>query len=176
MSKLILGLLTVVALSGCANTAQYDSYTAVHKAYASAEAEKYKALAAMAQQADPTSKAIAAIMLGGGVQGGQRPAIVAPESASDKFLKWTSVLMPAVTQMYVANQSAGVAINQSNNAAATAASTNAAFVGIAGQIQAPGTTYNNSYNTDQTHVPTIVQVPAPEVVQIPTQVITTTTP
>lgn len=177
MIKLLATLALAVTLVGCASTEQYQAYTAAHQAYAEAEAEKYRALAAMARQSDPTAKAIAAVMLGGGTTGGNtRAQIAMPESAGDKFLKWTSVLMPAVTQMYVANQSAGVAINQSNNAASTAISTNNAFVGIASKIQAPGTTYNNSYNTDQTHVPTVVQVPAPEVVQIPTQVITTTAP
>ncbi len=179
MIKLLASLTLAVALVGCASTEQYQAYTAAHQAYAEAEAEKYRALAAMSRQSDPTAKAIAAVMLGGGGPGGNtRPQIALPESAGDKFLKWTSVLMPAVTQMYVANQSAGVAINQSNNAAATAASTNNAFVGIASKIQAPGavTTYTNSYNQDSTHTPTVVQIPAPEVVLVPTQVVTPTTP
>lgn len=173
MIKLLATLALAVTLVGCASTEQYQAYTAAHQAYAEAEAEKYRALAAMARQSDPTAKAIAAVMLGGGATAGNtRTQIAMPESTGDKFLKWTSVLMPAVTQMYVANQSAGVAINQSNNAAATAISTNNAFVGIAGKIQAPGsvttTTYTNSYNQDSTHAPTVVQVPAPEVVLVPT--------
>lgn len=173
MIKLLATLALAVTLVGCASTEQYQAYTAAHQAYAEAEAEKYRALAAMARQSDPTAKAIAAVMLGGGAPAGStRAQIAMPESTGDKFLKWTSVLMPAVTQMYVANQSAGVAINQSNNAAATAISTNNAFVGIAGKIQAPGpvttTTYTNSYNQDSTHAPTVVQVPAPEVVLVPT--------
>ena len=173
MSKLIATALLALTLVGCASTEQYQAYTAAHQAYAEAEAEKYRALAAMARQSDPTAKAIAAVMLGGGVGGtAPRAQIAMPESTGDKFLKWTSVLMPAVTQMYVANQSAGVAINQSNNAASTAISTNNAFVGIASKIQAPGavttTTYSNSYNQDYTHAPTVVQVPAPEVVVVPT--------
>lgn len=167
MIKTLAAVVLAVGLVGCASTEQYQAYTAAHQAYAEAEAEKYRALAAMARQSDPTAKAIAAVMLGGGVQGQQRTQIAMPESTGDKFLKWTSVLMPAVTQMYVANQSAGVAINQSNNAAAVATSTNNAFVGIASQIQAPGTTYNNSYNQDSTHAPTVVQAPAPVIVQIP---------
>ena len=172
MSKLIATALLALTLVGCASTEQYQAYTAAHQAYAEAEAEKYRALAAMARQSDPTAKAIAAVMLGGGAPAGNtRAQIAMPESTGDKFLKWTSVLMPAVTQMYVANQSAGVAINQSNNAAATAVSTNNAFVGIASKIQAPGavttTTYTNSYNQDYTHAPTVVQVPAPEVVLVP---------
>lgn len=173
MSKLIATALLAFTLVGCASTEQYQAYTAAHQAYAEAEAEKYRALAAMARQSDPTAKAIAAVMLGGGAGGtAPRAQIAMPESTGDKFLKWTSVLMPAVTQMYVANQSAGVAINQSNNAASTAISTNNAFVGIASKIQAPGavttTTYSNSYNQDYTHAPTVVQVPAPEVVVVPT--------
>lgn len=174
MIKLLATLVLAASLVGCASTEQYQAYTAAHQAYAEAEAEKYRALAAMARQSDPTAKAIAAVMLGGVGGQPQRAQIAMPESTGDKFLKWTSVLMPAVTQMYVANQSAGVAINQSNNAASTAISTNNAFVGIANKIQASGpvtttsTTYTNSYNQDSTHVPTVVQVPAPEVILVPT--------
>lgn len=176
MKKILFSLVLVVSLVGCASTEQYNSYTAVHQAYAEAESEKYRALAAMARQADPTAKAIAAVMLGQNNQAGSRPQIAAPESFADKLLRWSSVILPTATQMYVARQNANVQITNSNNAAATAASTNAAFVGIASQIQAPGTTYNNSYNQDSTHAPTvvqapepvIVQIPAPEVVQVPT--------
>lgn len=170
MKRLFLALVIAVGLAGCASTEQYNSYTAVHQAYADAEAEKYRALAAMARQDDPTAKAIAAVMLGQNAQAGSRPSIAAPDSFADKLLRWSSVILPTATQMYVAKQNANVQIVNSNNAAATAASTNAAFVGIASQIQAPGTvtTYTGSYNQDSTHAPTVVQIPGPEVVIIPT--------
>lgn len=173
MKKILFSLVLAVSLVGCASTEQYNSYTAVHQAYAEAESEKYRALAAMARQEDPTAKAIAAVMLGQGAQAGSRPQIAAPESFADKLLRWSSVILPTATQMYVARQNANVQITNSNNAAATAASTNAAFVGIASQIQAPGavttttTTYTDSYNQDSTHAPTVVQIPAPEVVVVP---------
>jgi len=71
--------------------------------------------------------------------GGQAPqqsqALAAPQRSD--ALMWASVLVPAVTQAYSIAKSADVAINASNNAYMTSASTTAGFVGIASQIQAP---------------------------------------
>lgn len=171
-TKLLASILLALSLVGCASTEQqYTAYMAAHQAYAEAEAEKYRALAAMSRQNDPTAKALATVMLGGAVGGNQRAQIAVPESTSDKVFKWTSLFVPVFGNMYSIKQNANVAITNSNNAAATAVSTNNAFVGIASKIQAPGaittTTYSNSYNQDYTHAPTVVQVPAPEVVVVP---------
>ena len=180
MIKLLASLVLAVGLTGCAS-AQYDAYVKGQEAVASAQARadiaRYQALALIASTGDEASKVAAVMSLNQNAPKGNQQ-VQMPVSTGEQIRAWASVFVPALTQGYVARQNANVQIVNSNNAAATAASTNAAFVGIASQIQAPGTTYtyNNSYNQDSTHVPTVVQVPAPEVVQIPTQVITTTAP
>ncbi len=176
MKKVILALAIALSLTGCA-TAQYDAYVkgqeAVATARATADVARYQALALIATTGDEAAKVAAVMSIQNGTAANQQGQLQLPASGWDNVRAWASVLVPAITQGYVAKQNANVQIVNSNNAAATAASTNAAFVGIAGQIQAPGTTYNNSYNQDSTHAPTVV---SPEVVQIPTQIITTTTP
>ena len=178
MIKLLATLALALAATGCA-TAEYDAYVkgqeAVATAQAKAEVARYQALALIATTGDEAAKVAAVMSIQSNGQR-QNTQVQMPVSVGEQIRAWAGVLVPALTQGYVAKQNANVQIVNSNNAAATAASTNAAFVGIAGQIQAPGTTYNNSYNQDSTHVPTIVLAPAPEVVQIPTQVITTTAP
>lgn len=171
MIKLLVTMALAVTLSGCAS-AQYDAYVkgqeAVATAQAKAEVARYQALALIATTGDETAK-VAAVM---SIQSNQQKAnttVQMPISVGEQIRAWASVFVPALTQGYVAKQNANVQIVNSNNAAATAASTNAAFVGIASQIQAPGavTTYTNSYNQDYTHAPTVVQVPGPEVVLVP---------
>ena len=179
MKKVILALVVALGLTGCAS-AQYDAYVkgqeAVATAQAKAEVARYQALALIASTGDEAAKVAAVMSIQGNGQQRQNTQVQMPISVGEQIRAWASVFVPAITQGYVAKQNANVQIVNSNNAAATSASTNAAFVGIASQIQAPGTTYNNSYNQDSTHTPTIVVAPAPEVVQIPTQVITTTAP
>lgn len=179
--KLILALVLAAGLTGCA-TAQYDAYVKGQKEVAEAQAKadiaKYQALALIATTGDEAAKVAAVMSIQGGTTGQAKTAVQMPVSVGEQIRAWASVFVPAITQGYVAKQNANVQIVNSNNAAATSASTNAAFVGIASQIQAPGavTTYTNSYNQDSTHTPTVVQIPAPEVVLVPTQVVTPTTP
>lgn len=179
MIKLLATLTLAIAATGCA-TAEYDAYVkgqeAVATAQAKAEVARYQALALIATTGDEAAKVAAVMSIQSNGQQRQTTQVQMPVSAWEQARAWASILVPGLTQGYVAKQNANVQIVNSNNAAATSASTNAAFVGIASKIQAPGTTYNNSYNQDSTHVPTVVLAPAPEVVQIPTQVITTTAP
>lgn len=170
MIKLLVTMALAVTLSGCAS-AQYDAYVkgqeAVATAQAKAEVARYQALALIATTGDEAAK-VAAVM---SIQSNGQKAntqVQMPVSVGEQIRAWASVFVPALTQGYVARQNANVQIVNSNNAAATAASTNAAFVGMAAQIQAPGTTYTNSYNQDSTHAPTVVQIPGPEVVLVPT--------
>jgi spore germination protein YaaH len=99
--------------------------------------------------------------------------VAAPKSFGDHLLQWTAVLLPTATQIYSVGKQAQVGIAQSNNARDLGVSTNAAFVGIAGKIQAPAanvTTTNTTTtttNTDSTHAPTVVTQPAPIVVTQP---------
>lgn len=171
MKKLLAIAIAAIALTGCATNAEYAAYVEAHKARAAAETARFNALKVIASQGDTTA-AVAAAMALSQAGGSNQAPIAAPVSAGETALRWASVLSPVITQGYIASQNARVSITQSNNAAATAASTNAAFVGIASQIQAPGaittttttTTNTNSYN-DSTAVPTVVEQPAPIVVQ-----------
>jgi hypothetical protein len=167
--KLIVTVLTALALTGCA-TKEYQAYADVHKAQAQAQAARYQALADIAKQGDTTAKVAAVMSLQmGGAQG--QSHIAAPKSFGEQLLQWTSVLLPSVTQIYSVGKQAQVGITQSNNAREIGISTNAAFVGLAGKIQAPGAVTTTTTNTDSTHAPTVVNQPAPLVVNQPTPVI-----
>lgn len=172
MKKILLGIvLSIALLTGCASTAQYEAYTKAQETVAVARAQenaaKYMALAQIAMHGNEAAKVAAVISIN---QGGNtqvpNTGIMLPKSGSDTALQWASVLVPSLTQLGLAAKNADVMINQSNNNASVARSTNETMLGIASKIQAPGTTYNNSYNTDNTHVPTVVNpvVVNPEVV------------
>jgi spore germination protein YaaH len=162
--KLLALAVCSVALTGCA-TAEYQAYADAHTA-------RYQALADIAKQGDTAAKVAAVMSLQmGAVQ--NQPQVAAPKSFGDHLLQWTAVLLPTATQIYSVGKQAQVGIAQSNNARDLGVSTNAAFVGIAGKIQAPAanvTTTNTTTtttNTDSTHAPTVVTQPAPIVVTQP---------
>jgi hypothetical protein len=71
----------------------------------------------------------------GGVQ--QTTQINAPKNWADYAMQWTGLLLPTVGQIYTINKQTTLGMRQSDNATAVAVSTNSAFVGIAGKIQAP---------------------------------------
>jgi hypothetical protein len=188
--KSILTILLAVSLTGCA-TAEYQAYADVHKAQAAAQAARYKALADIAAQGDTTAKVAAVMSLQIGSQQPQSQ-VAAPKSFGDHLLQWTSILLPTATQVYSINKQASTSIAQSNNATALGISTNQAFVGIAGKIQAPAANVTttigansgaNSGNsgrlagtsiTDNTSTPTVVTQPTPVVVVQPAPVIVRT--
>jgi hypothetical protein len=208
MKKLIatiLAALAILVLSGCA-TGQYEAYAAAQTATAQArhqaEAERYKALAAIAMSGSDTARVAAVMSLsglgGGGAQAAQPgPAITAPRSPGDTALQWASILLPSVTQLYSIGQQVKLGTRQSDNATTLGVSTNAAFVGLAGKIQAPAANVTttigansgaNSGNsgrlagtsiTDNTSTPTVVVQPAPVIVRpevVRPEVIQPTTP
>ena len=167
--KLLALVVCSVALTGCA-TKEYQAYADVHKAHAQAQAARYQALADIAKQGDTTAKVAAVMSLQmGGAQG--QSHIAAPKSFGEQMLQWTAVLLPSMTQIYSVGKQAQVGITQSNNAREIGISTNAAFVGLAGKIQAPGAVTTTTTNTDSTHAPTVVTQPTPLVVNQPTPVI-----
>lgn len=159
--KFIIAILCALSLTGCA-TGQYQAYADAHKAHAAAQTARYQALADIAKMGDTTAKVAAVISLQAGGQQ-QQSQIAMPRSASDQALQWASVLVPAVSQAYMIGQNVKLGMRQSDNATALGVSTNQAFVGIAGKIQAPAanittttTTTDNSVRTDSTHTPTVV--------------------
>jgi hypothetical protein len=133
--KLLAIILFALSLTGCANKA-YMAYVAAHKAQATAQTARYQALADIAEQGDTTAKvaAVMALQMGGGQQSSQ---IAAPKSWADYAMQWTGLLLPTLGQVYTVNKQTTLGMRQSDNATALGVSTNAAFVGIASQIQAP---------------------------------------
>lgn len=133
--KLIAPLLAVLSLTGCA-TAEYAAYADAHKAQAAAQTARYQALAEIAKQGDTTAKvaAVMSLQMGGGQQNAQ---INAPRNWADYALQWTGLLLPTVTQVYSVGKQTALGMRQSDNATALGISTNNAFLGMAGKIQAP---------------------------------------
>ena len=173
--KLIATIFSAFILTGCA-TAEYAAYADIHKAQAASQTARYQALADIAKQGDTAAKVAAVMSLQmGAVQ--NQTQIAAPKSFGDHLLQWTSVLLPTATQIYSVGKQAQIGIAQSNNARELGVSTNAAFVGIAGKIQAPAANVATTTTTsnDSTHAPTVVTQPAPIIVTQPAPVIVPTT-
>jgi hypothetical protein len=124
-----------VALTGCATNSEYAAYADAHKAQAAAQTARFQALADIAKQGDTTAKVAAVMSLQMGGQ--QNTQINAPKSWADYAMQWTGLLLPTVGQIYTVNKQTSLGMRQSDNATALGISTNAAFVGIASQIQAP---------------------------------------
>ncbi len=196
--KILAAILTALALTGCA-TGQYEAYAQAQAATAqakhAAEAERYKALSAIAQSSSDVARVAAVMSLAGFGQAQQQaPAIAAPVSPGQTALQWASILVPGVTQAWGISQQVKLGMRQSDNSTALGISTNNAFVGMASQIQAPapnmtlsgtgvlgsgsytigansGTNSGNSGRIagegiyDLTHTPTVVTQPAPLVVR-----------
>jgi len=138
MLKILVPVIAL-ALTGCAST-EYAQYTATQQSIAASKAQadtaRYNALADIARTGSDTARVAAVMALAMGGQAPQQSQALAAPQRSDALM-WASVLVPAVTQAYSIAKSADVAINASNNAYLTSASTTAGFVGIASQIQAP---------------------------------------
>jgi hypothetical protein len=176
-----LGLLALATpfITGCATSAEYTAYVEGQKALAQArsqaEVARYTALAQIAETGDTAARVAAVISLQAGPAAVPAPGLQMP--ANTTALQWASVLVPGLMQMYTAHQSTRLGMRQSDNAAATAGSTNATMVGLGGLIQAPGaststvTTFTGSFNADSTHAPTVVTQPAPVIVQQPTPIV-----
>lgn len=137
--KLISIILLALSLAACANTeyAQYTaSQTAIATAKSASDTARYQAPASIAKDGTDSARVadVMALALGGGQT--QAAQVQAPQRSD--ALQWASILVPGLTPAWAISRSADVAINSSNNAAATSAATTAGFVGIAGKIQAPG--------------------------------------
>lgn len=158
-------LLIPLFLAGCASQ-DYVKYSetvvAVQTAKANAEAEKYKAMAAIAKSGDTTAK-VAAMMAMQNNQQQLQVQIAAPKTSWDIAREMLGIFVPAIVQGYGIHANQNIAVTQSNNSKEVAVSTNQAFVGIASQIQAPaanitttlsgtGVLGSGSYTTDQHNI------------------------
>lgn len=145
--KTILTLITaMLVLTGCASTdyAQYSkAQTDIATARHNADAEKYKAFAAIAQQGDATAK-VAAVMAMAMGQGGSGAPNTLQAPQTNEALQWASILVPGLTQVMGMRYNYLSAQTQSNNATALGISTNGTFSDIAGKIQAPGSVTTNT--------------------------------
>ena len=139
-------ILFALVLSGCASP-EYEQYsraqTDIATARHSADAARYRALSDIAATGDSAAKVAAVMALSMGGQGNTVQTTMQAPQAS-QALQWASILVPGLTQV------AGMRYNylsqqvQSNNATALGMSTNSAFVGLAGKIQAPGSTFTST--------------------------------
>lgn len=146
--------LAVISLAGCANTETYKMYAEgqakVDEARYLAEAAKYKAMSDIAITGDSSAKvaAVMAMVMGNSSNNNNNSTqLRAPESNSAIAFQWASLLIPSVTQIYGIRSNAAIAQTNSDNAARVAESTNNAFVGIAGKIQAPAANISTTTNT-----------------------------
>lgn len=138
-------ILFALVLSGCASL-EYEQYsraqTYIATARHQAEAARYRALSDIAATGDSSAKVAAVMALALGANTAQQPVIQAPQP--NQALQWAQILVPGLTQV------AGMRYNylsqqvQSNNATTLGLSTNNAFVGLAGKIQAPGSTFTST--------------------------------
>jgi hypothetical protein len=137
MRKSILaGAIGVFALTGCATVSDYNMYAQTQQLIASKQAEadiaRSKALKDIAASGDSTAKVAAVMSLQFSAQSQPRsPAqIAAPTSFGDTMLKWASVLVPGLTQVYAIGKSTDVAITHSNNSVELQKSSNEMVVDL----------------------------------------------
>lgn len=134
------------ASSGPSNYALYaETQAKIAQAHAVAETARFNALSEIAKTGDSAAKvaAVLSIQLSGNSGGNQRnqQVLAAPEDWDQKLLKWAGVILPTVTQglaigaqIHAANTQKQIAVTQSNNAAATAQSTNNTFAAMSGNM------------------------------------------
>jgi len=144
--KLLL-IAPLVLLVGCATN--YETYVKTQEniaiANANAQAEKYKAMASIGASGSDAAKVAAMMSLALGKDEQRQVMVAAPTNWSDTVLKWAGLVIPSVTQGYIANQNTKAIMNQANNAASVAISTNETFSAIAGNIQAPAANVTETY-------------------------------
>lgn len=131
--KLIL-LACLAFLTGCAsgpsNYQLYaDTQAKIAQAHAVSDTARYNALLEIAKNGDSAAKVAAVLSIQMGQGGGSRPQqqVAPPEDWDTKLLRWAGLVLPTATQLYGIHSQRQVAITQSNNATATAISTNQTF-------------------------------------------------
>lgn len=142
MRKTILaGAISILALTGCASN-NYQQYVQAQENIATARAEadiaRYKALEAIANSGDTTARVAAVIALQQGApQANTSPKLEQPSSAGDTALRWASVLVPSLTQIYGIGKSTDLAIVNSNNNKEVAIHSNETMLGFGKLIVDP---------------------------------------
>lgn len=165
MKSILLTILTALSLISCA-TNDYALYAEtqqkIAQAQAMADTARYAALADIAKNGDSAAKvaAVMSLQLGGGSGSSPRTQqVTPPKSMGETALQWTSVLLPAAmqglavgAQVHAANAQRQVAITQSNNALATAQSTNNTFATMSNNQASSNTAIANAGFTAATNI------------------------
>lgn len=143
MKKSLIAIATAAMfLTGCAST-DYALYAQTQQLIATKQAEaeiaRADALKGIAAAGDSTAKVAAVMSLQfasqSQSQGSQQ--IAAPTSFGDTMLKWASVLVPGLTQVYAIGKSTDVAITHSNNSVKSQQSTNDMVVDLVKDRKTP---------------------------------------
>ena len=141
MNKSVLAMsIGLIFLTGCASTnyqlyAQTQQQIAVVRA--DAEIARYKALEAIANSGDTTARVAAVIALQQGAIQNNSTKIEQPTNTGDSVLKWASVLVPSLTQIYGIGKSTDLAITNSNNNKEIAINSNETMLGFGKLIVEP---------------------------------------
>lgn len=120
---LVMSVVGLVALTGCETTARYQTYAdgeaKIKIAQYTAQAEKYRAMAAIAANGSESAKVAAVVAMAmesnGAAQQGAGGTLAAPKDPSDTALQWAGVLVPATVQGYAINANKGLGLRQSDN-------------------------------------------------------------
>lgn len=174
----MLFLFCLALLAGCATDngyvdAQKEASIAHSKTQSDIAAVRLKSIEAIAaSNASDSAKAMGFMALMAQNQTTQAQPYLQPPQQS-AALQWAQVLVPGLTQIAGIHANMQVATTQSNNAATVANGTNAAFVGIAGKIQA-APTVTTTTTTDRHDVVSPTPITVTPIVQITPTVIAPT--
>jgi hypothetical protein len=117
MKTLVIATITTAFLTGCA-TNSYELYAETQKAIAVAEMEaqiaRANALKEIAASGDSAAKVAAVMSLQFSAQS-TKQQVQAPTSTGDTALRWASILVPSITNIYGIGKNAELAIVNSNN-------------------------------------------------------------
>ena len=133
-------IILALALTGCAST-DYDSYAKaqgeVARAKSDADTARYTALSEIAKTGTESAKiaAVMALALGSGSTTQATQQVQAPQAS--QALQWAQVLVPSITNIAGLHYASKASTSAAESSARVAESTNAAFLGMAGKIQAP---------------------------------------
>jgi PBP1b-binding outer membrane lipoprotein LpoB len=122
-------------LTGCA-TGNYALYAQTQQQIAVSKSEadiaRTNALKEIAASGDTAARVAAVMSLQFGAQGQSQTQqqISAPTSIGDTMLKWASVLVPSLTNVYAIAKSTDVAITHSNNSVESLKSNNGMVVDL----------------------------------------------
>jgi PBP1b-binding outer membrane lipoprotein LpoB len=136
MKKSLIAIATAAMfLTGCA-TSNYALYAQTQQQIAVSKSEadiaRTNALKEIAASGDTAARVAAVMSLQFGAQGQSQnqQQISAPTSIGDTMLKWASVLVPSLTNVYAIAKSTDVAITHSNNSVESLKSNNGMVVDL----------------------------------------------